>query len=208
MQKRIVFDFETGGVLPAHPNIQLAAIAVDEKWNEVDSFNSKIAFDPATCDAEALAMNHYDAKAWDGAPKSDSVASRFGAFLKKNATTRLISKRTGNPYTVAQLAGYNASFDKDRLWAMFAGEFVPASHLVLCVLQRALWYTMEAGLKPENHQLSTIAKMLGIATDGAHDAMADVRMTAAVARKIGELAGNEIAAPTVSSDASLFPGMA
>lgn len=39
----VLFDFETGGVKPEHPSIQLSAIAVDEQWNELDSFERKIA---------------------------------------------------------------------------------------------------------------------------------------------------------------------
>lgn len=184
--KIIVFDYETGGTLPKHPNIQLAAIAVDEQWNELDSFESKIAFDPAECETKALEINHYDAKAWEDAPRSDEVFAKFSAFLSKHATMEQVSKRTGRPYTVARLAAYNFPFDKERLWAMADGCFVPAYPLGLDILQRAMWYVLEHGLKVENHQLGTIAKALGIDAGGAHDALADVRISAQIAKKIGQ----------------------
>src|SRR5580704_12156819 len=136
MNEIVLIDFETGGVLPKHPNIQLAAIAVDESWNEIDSFESKIAFDPSKCDPEALAMNHYTAEAWENAPASRDVFVYFSVFLKRHATMKQVSKRTGNHYTVATLSAFNLQFDKYRLWAMADGAFVPAYPLCLCILQR------------------------------------------------------------------------
>ena len=41
----VFFDFETGGLEDSRPNIQLAAIAVDENWNETATFEAKIKFD-------------------------------------------------------------------------------------------------------------------------------------------------------------------
>lgn len=119
-QRIVIIDFETGGTLPQHPNIQLAAIAVDEEWNEVDHFESKITFNPADCDPKALELNHFDGNAWHDAPRSDEVFAKFCGFLKNHATMEMRSKRTGNPYKVARIAAYN----KDRLLGMADGSFV------------------------------------------------------------------------------------
>ena len=36
----VFFDFETGGVLPSHPNIQLAAVAVNDDFAEMESYEA------------------------------------------------------------------------------------------------------------------------------------------------------------------------
>lgn len=184
MQHICIIDFETGGVLPEHPNIQLAAIAVDENGAEVDSFNSKIAFDPKLCEPEALEMNHYTPEAWEGAPSADQVFVSFCEFLGRHKTMEMVSKRTGRPYNVARLAAFNIQFDKDRLWAMADSRFVPAHPLGLCILNRAMWWALETGAVLENFKLPTVAHALGIPTAGAHDALFDVRMAAEVMRRI------------------------
>ena len=35
----VFFDLETGGLEPTHPDIQLAAVALDGEWNELESFD-------------------------------------------------------------------------------------------------------------------------------------------------------------------------
>lgn len=191
-QKIVIFDYETGGVKPEHPNIQLAAIAVDQKWNEVESFERKIKFDPAKCSPEALEINHYDSDAWKDAIPESEVFREFAAFLSKHATMEQVSKRTGNPYTVARIAAYNFNFDKDRLWAMSRGNFVPAYPQGLCLMQRAMWFALDVSLPVENFRLTSVAHALGIPIDDAHDALGDVRMSAAVAKKIEDAYGRAV----------------
>lgn len=186
MNKIIVIDFESGGILPTNPNIQIAAIAVDEKWNELDSFERKIRFDPAKCHPDALKLNHYEPEAWKDAMEEIDAFHDFAAFLSKHATMEQVSRKTGRTYFVARLAAFNYSFDKDRLWAMAQGNFVPAYPLGLCILQRSLWFALDVGLPVENFKIATVATALGISVEGAHDALADVRISASVARKIEE----------------------
>lgn len=178
----VYFDTETGGVEPKHPTIQLAAIAVED-GREVSAFEQNIAFDEADCDPAALAMNHYDRALWTETAVSSAVtAARFAKWLRPYQTVTLTSKRTGNPYTVARLAGYNAlTFDLPRLKALFGASFFPCEYLVRDVLQRVVFYFDETGkARPENFKLSTVAAHFGIPTDGAHGALADARMSAAV----------------------------
>lgn len=116
-QKIVVFDLETGGLHEDAPIIQLAAVAVDRDWNEIDSYEVKIRFAADEADPEALKMNHYDAEIWEREAKPrGAVISEFSDFLNRHKCIEMVSKRTGAPYQVALLAGYNAAtFDGPRL---------------------------------------------------------------------------------------------
>lgn len=52
------------------------------------------------------------------------------------------------------------------------------------VLQRVLWHCQETGLKLENVKLGTACAHFGVPLPEAHDALADARATAALARAI------------------------
>jgi len=179
------FDFETGGVEPKHPSIQLAAVAWDGGL-ELGHFEQKIAFNEADADPAALAMNHYDKSAWTEAKSPGIVASRFAAWLRPFSTTQKLSK-AGKPYTVARLAGYNAAaFDMPRLRELFGMQFCPADYPVRDVLQRAVFYFDEHPdvTPPANMKLTTVAAFFGIDITGAHDALSDARMCAELHHKL------------------------
>jgi DNA polymerase III epsilon subunit-like protein len=183
----IYFDLETGGVEPQHPVIQVAAIAVDGTGAEVAAFNARVAFDESAADPEALRLNHYSKDAWTGAKSPARVAEDFASWLRPFSSVSLVSKRTGRPYSVARLAGYNAvAFDFPRLKAMFGERFMPCEYLVRDVLQRVLFYFDDNPTvkRPENFKLSTVCEYFGIAVDGAHDALVDVRLTAQLHRAL------------------------
>lgn len=182
----VTFDFETGGVEPKHPSIQLAAVAWDGGV-ELDTFEQKIAFKETDADPAALAMNHYDRAAWVDAKSPAIVAAKFAAWLRPYQTVTLTSKRTGRPYTVARLAGYNAaSFDMPRLRELFGTQFLPAEYPVRDVLQRVVFHFDERpeAPKPENLKLTTVAAHFGIEVNGAHDALADARICAQLYRQL------------------------
>ncbi len=182
----IYFDFETGGTLPEQPSIQLAAIAVDdESGDELEAFEQKISFDPEKCDPEALKINGYTEEAWGNAVTPQIAAAKFGRFIEAHKCVQMMSKRTGKPYQVAKGAGYNAlTFDWPRLRALFGDAFLPVSYHVRDVLQRVIFYFDENGNPPSDYKLSTVCKHFGIDTSGAHDALFDVRMTAALYNKL------------------------
>lgn len=184
----VYFDLETGGVDVYHPDIQIAAAVIDGNGKTLETFQRKIQFDESKAEPDALAMNHYSADVWkaEALPESQVVAE-FAAFLKRHTSVEMLSKRTGRPYSVARLAGYNAAtFDGPRIKEMFRRHqaFLPAHPLVLCVMQRAMWWTQETGTKLENLKLGTVAAALGIDHADAHDALGDVITTAAVARAL------------------------
>lgn len=172
--------------MPEHPSIQLAAIAVDdETGKELSSFEQKIAFDPEKCDPEALKINGWTAENWKDAVPTTMAASRFNRFLEAHKCVGMVSKRTGSPYMVAKGAGYNAvTFDWPRLKALFGEQFLPVSYHVRDVLQRVIFYFDENGNPPADFKLSTVCQHFGIETAGAHDALVDVRMTAALYQKL------------------------
>ena len=182
----IFFDFETGGVEDRHPNIQLAALAVDDQWNEISSFEAKIRFNEADADPEALRINHYDAAVWNekGQPAA-YVLGRFDSFISDYKSVKMVSKRTGNPYTVARLAGHNVqTFDMPRLKRMYSlDRFMPAHPAPLDTYQLALWFFHGREKQPEDLKLPTLAKWFGFLHD-PHDALNDVRASMRVARTI------------------------
>lgn len=189
----VFFDTETGGLKPEHPTIQLAAIAVDlVDWRELETFERKIAFDVAKADPEALAMNHYAAEAWKGAPSERQVVDEFGAFLKRHSSVELVSKRTNRPYKVARLGGHNVvGFDLERVAAMFKrhGAFFPIDfRTVLDTRYGSVWF-FEGALaakSPKDFKLTGLAEHFGVSVEGAHDALVDVRLSIALARRLLE----------------------
>jgi len=54
------------------------------------------------------------------------------------------------------------------------------------VLQRVLFWSDESGTVLENFKLTTVAAHFNIPTDGAHGALADARLCAAVYRALQE----------------------
>jgi len=190
MSKTIYFDLETGGVEPKHPNIQLAAICIDDATGqEIDKFEKKISFNEADADPEALRINGYTAEAWKDAVPVGAACAKFTRWSEPHRTIEMISKRTGAPYMVGKLAGYNAlTFDLPRLKSMFGASFFPFSYLVRDVLQRAMfWFDEHPEVKnPGSLKLTKVCEHFGIAIEGAHDALVDVRMTAALAKRLRE----------------------
>jgi len=164
-----------------HPIIQLAAVAMDEN-GMIESFEVKVQFDPAMADAQALAVNHYDPDIWQREAITPAVArAKFTTFLKRFCDIEHISKRTGRPYRVAQLAGHNvASFDMPRLqkWYQDANEFLVADPRPLDTLQFAMWYFHVRGKRLPSYRLTEICKHFGIGVENAHDALADVMLCA------------------------------
>lgn len=182
----VYFDTETGGTRDEHPTISLAAVAMDDD-TEVSSFHQRIAFTVADCDPEALRLNRYTPEAWADAVPPSVCAAKFAAWLEPYRVVARVSKQ-GKTYQVARLAGYNAAtFDAPRLRRLFGEAFCPWEYLVRDVLQLVLWhFDRVGGAAPENYKLATVAAHFGIPTDGAHDALADARMCATVARAIRE----------------------
>lgn len=183
----VVFDFETGGLKDHHPNIQLAAIAVDRRWGELDCFEQKIQFDPETADSEALELNSYDPSLWTSARPEPNVIGDFCDWLRNWSCVTKVSRR-GKEYWVARLCGHNAArFDYPRLKAACdraGGIFLPADWHVLDTMQGAAWHCQRNGRWPQSLRLDSVCRHLGVPVADSHDALGDCRMTVQLARKL------------------------
>lgn len=187
----VFFDLETGGLEMHHPIIQFAAVAVAHDYSETSSVEIKIKFEESLATREALEINHYDPAVWElQAVEPASACSLISGFLESFKTLRLISKRTGRPYSVAKLIGHNAaSFDGPRIQKLFKDHnaFLPADPRIRCTVQRALWYFDECGIEPPaDYKLETLCRYFDIPTPegSAHDALVDVRLNIQLAKAL------------------------
>ena len=183
----VFFDLETGGLNQwKHAIIQIAAIAVDERFEPVDEFECKVQFKLENADQDALKVNSYDPVVWDAvAIPPAQAADDFGEFLKRYADVELVSRKSGKPYKVTQMAGHNADrFDGPFLtnWYRRLKKFCPAYSAVLDTCQLARWTMQGAKGKPEDFKLGTLAEFLGIDHVDAHDALSDVRVAVEIAK--------------------------
>jgi DNA polymerase III alpha subunit (gram-positive type) len=181
----VYFDLETGGLEMNDPIIQLAAVATDSNGEEVGTFQRLVRFEEAAADPDALKLNHYNADRWaEEAWPERNVFSEFAVWLERYRTVEMTS-RSGSKYKVCRLAAYNAPFDAPRLQTAFSRNhlFLPAHPQVLCVMQLAMWSAEVTSLKPKTYKLvDTLAHFVGAQLPDAHDALADVRATATLAK--------------------------
>lgn len=141
------------------PIIQVAAIAVDANLETLEEVEMKLLFTPSLVPKEVLDINHYTPEAWVKAVSVSDACNQLSSFMKRYADVRMVSKRTGKPYFVAQMVGHNAAgFDGLFLKAMYQrlDLFMPASYRVLDTLQRAMWHFHEAGIVLESYGLKEL----------------------------------------------------
>ena len=186
----IYADLETDSVREDCQIIQLSAIAVnDETDAEIGAFERKVRFDERKADPEALKLNHYDPEVWQReAIDPVRVAIDFSKWAKPFSTLEMISKNSARPYVVGRLVGHNiTTFDLPRLKRLYGTNFFPFSYQARDTLQLAMWYFYlhpELPARPASLKLTVLAEYFGISTDGAHDALTDVRLSHAVAMAI------------------------
>lgn len=181
-------DIETAGLEVWRPIIQIAAIAVNDTLDELESFEAKIRFSRRFADPKALRKPHYSAARWrQDAQPARVVAEQLAQFLGRHASVEIVSL-AGRPFRVAQLVAHNAPFDGPFLQAWFSrlGMFFPGHFRMFCTLQRALWlFHEDKSLRPpQDFQLTTLCEYFDVRLrpDEAHDALADVRATAELYR--------------------------
>lgn len=187
--ERLVFvDLETGGLETWRPIIQIAAIAVTSSLREIETFESKLRFEPRFVDPKSLSKNSYSRERWSReAQPAREVAIGFAAFLRRHATVDVSAAGRGG-YQVAQLVAHNAGFDGPFLQAWFGrmGLFLPGHLRVLCTVQRAVWLFHEdkSLTPPTDFKLGTLCQYFDVPLrpEDAHDALNDVRATVALYR--------------------------
>jgi DNA polymerase III epsilon subunit-like protein len=190
-QRIVFFDLETAGLNPEkHPIIQIGAIAVDENLAPIEEFEVKIQFDERRANRNSLRKNHYHRGIWtrDGLVP-DEAAKKFSEFLRRHATVPMIGS-DGSTYFVAQLAAHNACFDGEflQVWYQKRYTYLPARRLVLCTLQRAMWFFEERSNEtpPADFKLATLCRRFDVPfhAASAHEALADVTATIGLYRTI------------------------
>lgn len=193
-ERIVFFDLETGGLDPLrHPIIQIALLAVDGAWREVEAVEMKIHFYRAAADVEALKVNGWDPEVWKREAKASAAVQEMTArFFRRHATMEKTSAR-GMRYEVARLAGHNVErFDCPFLvqWFKAAGAFCPAACFEpLDTVSLSRWASFVAPTQPKDHKLGSLCEWLGIEHADAHDALGDVRATVQVARALSERFG-------------------
>lgn len=188
-QRIVVFDLETSGLNPlVHAITEFAAIALDAEWRELESFDCKIQFDPATAESEALRVNGYDPEIWASEALAGPIAmGKIADFFRRHATVQKVSQRSGVPYQVARLCGHNVRFDAEFLatWFKRANQFCPAAcYEALDTCDLARWIALFTEAQPKNFQLESLCFWLDIPLDKAHSAIADARACAELARRL------------------------
>ncbi|MCI0536549.1 MAG: 3'-5' exonuclease [Verrucomicrobiales bacterium] len=172
--------------------MQIAAIAVDGAYRELEVFEEKVRFDERQAVQWTLRKRHYSRVRWNREARRDrDVAVDFGAFLTRHATVAVETSH-GRPFAVAQLVAHNAEFDGPflRMWFERMGLYFPGAYRVFCTMQRAMWLFHEnPSLRPpDDFKLGTLCRYFGVPwnVDMAHDALADVRATVGLYRAISE----------------------
>jgi len=178
----VVVDIETAGLKVEHPIIQIAAVVVETgTWVEKETFEVKLQFKVEEAIKEALEVNHFSPEAWKDAVPPGVAIRQFSRLLERHRFASRISK-AGKPYQVAVACGYNSSFDSERLFyqARLHNIFLAVDPRFLDVMQLAFWRQLTL----KSYKLTSVAEELGISTANAHDALADVRMTIEVLKRL------------------------
>ena len=182
MTDQIVFvDVETGGLDPRnYPLIQVAAVAVNEDFQELETIEVKLRFEESAADRKALAINGYSREVWDReAVMAYDARDRVGDFLARHSTASTVGTR-------ARLAGHNVAFDIGFLDMLWSGLPRPWHRHALCTVSLALWHYAgrPAAERPPSYSLQALVSHLGIQQARAHEALSDARASLDIARRL------------------------
>ncbi len=199
-EERLVFvDIELGRVKRLRPILQIAAIAVSRSLIEQEVFEAKVRIDERQTPASLIHNRHFDRDRWRSEGRHPKVvAYDFGKFLGRHATAN-VAGANHRRMIVAQLVAHNAEFDGTflRQWFERLGLFLPASYRVFCTLHRAMWLFHEnrSLTPPSDFKLGTLCRYFGISLlpHEAHEALADVRATVELYRRMTMLGAARIA---------------
>lgn len=187
----LFLDVETSGLDPRrHEIIQVAAAVIDRRYREQAHMDYKLRFDREAADPESLKMNHYDPAVWEAEAVEPQVfMGHLEGMCREYASVEMLSKRTGKPFYVAQMAGHNAErFDFAFLQALYRkhDRFLPIAFRVIDSANLATIYLHETGGLPDV-KLQTLAEHFGVKVEGkAHEALPDVRTAIEVYRILRE----------------------
>jgi hypothetical protein len=177
----------------------VAAIATGNNVEVLETFEAKLRFDIRLADPRSLTRTRYSPAIWAAeAQSATAVARDFGRFLRRHAG-RQPAAENRRSYRVAQLAAHNARFDGPFLktWFERVGAYYPGDYRMLCTMQRAQWLFQEhpEWQRPRDYKLGTLCEYFEVwlPPGQAHTALADVRATVEVYRRMWLLATAGIA---------------
>ena len=200
VEERLVFvDIELAPVGRRRAILQIAAMAVSRSLVELETFEAKIRLDESKIVPSMVRNRHFDVRLWREEGRSPkAVACDFAKFLSRHASAT-VRGADGRQLIVAQLVAHNAEFDGVflREWFEGLGLFFPASYRIFCTLHRAMWYFHEdrSMLPPRDFKLGTLCCHFGVPFNRfeAHDALADVRATVELYRRMTMLCAARMA---------------
>lgn len=193
----IFFDLETTGInVEKDEIIQIGALAYDlTHKRDLSAFEQKIF--PSDAGKANLAKmreegfeNCYNEEVWEKTASAPGIGyNRFAAWVRRYADNKKMSKQL-RPYYVAQGCGYNAAkFDNPFIFNQCQkySVFLPMAMQCWDTLQLALWTFYARQIVSKDMKLATVADVLGVKLDNAHDARADVIATKEITLKLLEM---------------------
>jgi DNA polymerase III alpha subunit (gram-positive type) len=191
----IVFDFETGGLnANYHEAIQVAGKAYNARTLEPYSIEEGGEFAslmkplyPDRLDDRALAVNHLTRDELSKAPDQKAVWTQFVSWVMRYNPKKQVKK-------APIAAGKNIrNFDLKFVEALNKKHMPKKEKTLLFSKRRELeledyifaWFENSSEL--ENEKMDTLRVFFGMSTEGAHDAIVDVRQTGELLMKFLKL---------------------
>jgi DNA polymerase III epsilon subunit-like protein len=189
MNKLVVFDLETGSTdIGTCQVLEIAAMAVDPvSWlplAESDFHTLVRPDDPAALDAAAMAVNKLDLDELAAAPPAKHAFRQFSAYLRQHGGA------TTSSFTAPFPGGKNVRGFDLPIVARYMDRFkLPVAFnpkRVFDLEDTLLWWVGQSN-QTDDLSMDTARKYFGMAADGGHRAMFDVRQTAWLLCKFGRL---------------------
>jgi DNA polymerase III epsilon subunit-like protein len=184
----IVFDFETGGIDPLyHEPIQIAAMAFDPRKLEPypDGIFSSMMRPPGKVEdwkieKAALDINKKTIQEIEAAPAREEVWRQFCLFVnrfnKKNSIWTAPIACGQNIKNFDLIIAERLCLDYNILNSEKKPKLFNGRNSVDLVDITFLWFENED--KPINRKMDTLREFFNMPTEGAHDALVDVKQTA------------------------------
>lgn len=172
LKKLLVVDLETTGLDPTSDSIvQIAACVLTRKTLREEAFFSTLVAPASSMDPAAQRVHGLSENDLRDAPPLSWGIDKLEQLV--------------DPQDVV-LCGHNVSFDASFLRAAYdrLGRQYPYDYHTVDLWSLAFFIFSADGLKPRDYRLDTLAAIYGIRRDRHHDALQDVRVTAALLRHL------------------------
>jgi len=189
----IVFDFETGDKdvskfendMGCEP-VQIAALAINPRNLTMGAhFESLMRpLQPELLQDEALAINHKTREQLAAAPHPEVVWGDFATFIQR------FNRKPGDNFHAPVACGYNIRGFDMRIVEKLCQKYGPVdarsnkqglfSNFMCVDLMDDIFRFTENTTKLPNMRLDTVRDWMGMSKENAHDALQDVRDTAAI----------------------------